>query len=362
MDTEISPKPTTEVDAKKLKRQKRMRTALRIFGNIFEKLLTRTVVTGLENIPKQGPVLFGPNHFSTYDALILLIHLPKTSQLVGPGDFKLLWPANLVVENLGLILTDRGSVDRHSLKQMEDVLKNNGMLGLFPEGGTWEKGIHDVKSGAAYLSMVTGATIVPMSLGGTYWAWDNILHLKRPRITIHFGEPIPPIQTSGNRKTRQQELQQASEDLIDRVYANLPPEDQKLYDDVPRKRYRAELEFMPDTFKPENIPALSGLTELISKPNLFYPLHRNAKLPCRPFVQRKGQFTPAREFQVAVLALQEAFNTTFKGYLEYRLGDEKAVIIRRDFEEFLPLIEQAIKADVAIKYKPVEWMVEDGQQ
>lgn len=358
METEISIKPTPIMDEQKLKRQRRMRTILRIIGQAFEKLLTRTVVTGRENIPTQGPVLFAPNHFSTYDALILMLHLPKEAQLVGPGDFKLLWPANVVVENIGLILTDRGSVDRHSLRQMEDVLKNNGMLGLFPEGGTWEKGIHDVKSGAAYLSMVTGATIVPMSLGGTYWAWDNILHFRRPRITIHFGKPIPPVQTSGNRKTRQEELQQASEDLMDRIYEHLPPEDQRLYNEVPRKRYRAELEFMPTTLKPEHLPVLSGLTELISKPNLFNPMHRNAKLPVRPFVDRKGQFTPAREFQVAVLALQEAFDTAFKGYLEYRLGDEKAALIRQDFEAFLPVIEQAIQADVAIKYTPVEWLVE----
>jgi hypothetical protein len=149
---------------------------------------------------------------------------------------------------------------------------------------------------------------------------------------------------------------------MDRIYANLPPEDKQLYDEVPRKRFKAELEFMPSTFKPESLPDLSGLTELISKPNLFNPMHRNAKLPVRPFVKRKGQFTPAREFQVAVLALREAFNTNFKGYLEYRLGDEKAALIRQDFEDFLPLIEQAIQADVAIKFTPKMWLVEPGAE
>lgn len=338
------------------KSQIRLRRILRWIALIVGKIFTRTTVKGREHIPTEGPVLFAGNHLSTYDPVLMMVYLPKNVQIVGPGDFKLLWPANWIVENLGLILTKRGAIDRQSIKQMEEVLKGDGLLALFPEGGTWEKALEDVKSGAAYLSQMTNARIVPVALGGTYQVWGKMSRFKRPRITVTFGEPLPPVQVSGDRKTRQQELQDASVDLMKRIYAMLPEADQRFYDEIPRQRFAAELSFTPEISPSEPIPDLSGLTELISKPNLFSPLHRNAALPLKPFVQRLGRYTPADEFEQAVRALQEAFKTTFKGYLEYRLGDEKAAQIYTELEALLPIAQAAVKADAAICYTPRRWV------
>lgn len=338
--------------AKQLKKQMRVRNVLRFIGRWFARIFTRIEVTGLENIPTEGPVIFGGNHSSTFDPILLLTYLPKQTQLVGPGDFKLLWPANLVVENIGLILTKRGKMDRQSIKQMLDVLKNNGLLALFPEGGTWEKGIEDVKSGAAYLSMMTDAPIVPMALGGTYQVWSKIFRLKRPKVSVHFCQPMPAVKVSDNRQTRQQELQDASVELMKVIYEKLPPEDQQMYDLIPKQEFLATLDFMPTTFAVEETPKLSGLAELVSKPNLFSPLHKNAKLPLTPFTKRLGQYTPAIEFVDAAHALKVAFEDEFQGYLEYRLGDEKAKRVYADLEELLPLAQEATKSNVNIRFTP----------
>lgn len=337
-------------DAQKLKKQMRVRNVLRFIGRWFARIFTRIQVSGLENIPTKGPVIFGGNHASTFDPILLITYLPKETQLVGPGDFKLLWPANLVVENIGLILTKRGKMDRHSIKQMLDVLKNDGLLALFPEGGTWEKGIEDVKSGATYLSMMTDAPIVPMALGGTYQVWSKIFRLRRPKVTVHFCEPLPPVKVSDNRQTRQQELQDASVEMMKIIYEKLPAEDQQLYDMVPRQRFHATLDFMPNTFSVDDAPKLSGLTELVSKPNLFSPLHRNAGLPLDPFTKRLGEYTPAVEFVEAMKALKVAFEDEFQGYLEYRLGDEKAKQVYADLEALLPIAEEATKANINIRF------------
>jgi hypothetical protein len=90
-------------------------------------------------------------------------------------------------------------------------------------------------------------------------------------------------------------------------------------------------------------PAVSfdALAELISKPNLFSPLHRNAKLPVRPFL-RPGQSVPAREMRAAAGALLAAFSEgDFAGYLEYRLGDAKAAQIRAALQAICGVAEQA---------------------
>ncbi|NDJ86137.1 MAG: 1-acyl-sn-glycerol-3-phosphate acyltransferase [Chloroflexi bacterium] len=344
--------PATAEEQSQLQRQNRMRTWLRRMGRVAGRILTRFEISGLENIPTEGPVIFAGNHFSTYDAVLFLTHLPSRTQIVGPGDFKLLWPANVVVENVGVIMAQRGSVDRKGLRAMEQVLKNGGFLALFPEGGTWEKGLDDVKSGAAYLSMTTGAKIVPVSIGGTYQVWKRMFRFRRPRVSMHFGEVLPPIVVSGDRKSRQQELQTASVELMHIIYANLPLADRQRYDEAPQQRYWASIDFLPQTIHPADVPRLEGLTELISKPNLFSPLHRNAGLPLDPFTRRVGRYTPAHFFEQAIRALQAAFEIDFKGYLEYRLGEDKANRIYADLAAFLPIVQQAGREHIAIRFTP----------
>lgn len=348
----INDESLSEEERKKLRRQYLLRQIIRLIGRTMAAILTRTKITGRENIPTEGPVIFAGNHMSTYDAAMMLLYLPKSSQILGPGDFKLLWPANVVVENIGVIMVKRGSVDRQSMKAMENVLKKGGFLGLFPEGGTWEKGIEDVKSGAAYLSLSTGARIVPVAIGGTYQVWNKIFRLKRPQITMHFCEPLPAVTLSGDRKRRQQELQEASVELMKVIYQYLPSEDQKMYDDVPRQRFHATLSLNPPFSDMTALPQLSGLTELISKPNLFSPLHKNAKLPLDPFTVALDQWVSAQDLYGAAAALKNAFETDFKGYLEYRLGEEKAERIYQDLEALLPIAAQAQGQNAQIRLTP----------
>src|SRR5215510_3867885 len=142
-----------------------MSATLRGGARILLRTLTRTTVTGRENIPASGPLLILGNHRSTIDPILLLANFPPGVAFVGPGDFKLLFPADLIIRWYGLIQVKRSlQLERASLKQMTDILKSGKMLGLFPEGGTWEKPIWEAKPGAAYLSMTTGAPILPIAL------------------------------------------------------------------------------------------------------------------------------------------------------------------------------------------------------
>jgi 1-acyl-sn-glycerol-3-phosphate acyltransferase len=308
---------------------RRTRVLRRIFrwaGWLVVRLMTRTTISGREYMQTEGPAIFAPNHTSTFDALLLITLLPPDSIFIGPGDFKLLWPANLVIKYAGLILMKRGSVDREGLKRMTDALKAGGRLALFPEGGTWEKSINDVKSGANYLSLTTGARIVPMGFSGTYQIWVRMLKLQFPRVTVKIGPPLPPT-VSTDRRRRQEELQAAAVDLMMTIYALMSPETRAFYDRQARLTFSGALRFQPDGITPPDVP-LAALAELVSKPNLFSPLHRNARLPVRPFV-RHGHYFPAPRVKRAVDALQGAFaEGDFAGYLEYRLGENKAAEIR----------------------------------
>lgn len=333
------------------RRTRLIRRVLRWLGQITIRLLTRTTITGREYLQTPGPVIFAGNHASTFDALFLLTALPFETALVGPGDFKLLWPANWVIGHVGLILTRRGSVDRESLKQMLDVLKGGGRLALFPEGGTWEKPIDDVKPGVAYLSHATGAAIVPMGFGGTYQVWRDVVRLRRPRITVQIGPPLPPVTVSGDRARRQDELQAAAVDLMWRIYDLLPPQTQAHYDRLARLHFSGRLLLDSNRVAPPDV-SLDALAELVSKPNLFSPLYKNARLPVKPFLHPR-RFFSAQAMQTAADALLNAFSAgDFAGYLEYRLGEDKADEIRAALRAISGVMVEAHRVGVKASFEP----------
>jgi 1-acyl-sn-glycerol-3-phosphate acyltransferase len=301
--------------------QRRFRAFFRGLARVVEALLTRTTISGREHIPARGPVIFASNHASTYDAVIFIAHLPPETELVGPGDFKLLFPAEHLIALAGIVRIKRAALDRESLKLMSGALADGMNLALFPEGGTWEKRLEDVKPGVAYLSQQQDVPIVPISLGGTYQVWSRIVRLQRPRIHIRFGEPLPPVQIT-DRRQRAQALQAASLALMQRIYEHLPAEDRARYDRAAHTHYRGRIVGQP---VPPSLDetAFDVLAELVSKPNLVSPLLHNARLPLAPLMTR-GRFFSASAFVVAAERLQSAFVGTFAGYLDYRLGSDKA--------------------------------------
>jgi len=334
------------------RRTRTVRRVMRAAGWLLLRLLARPTITGREHLDVPGPVIYAANHVSTFDALLLFVLLSPDTVFVGPGDFPLLWPANWVVQRAGLILMKRGAVDREGLKQMLTHLQNGGRLGIFPEGGTWEKPIDDVKSGVAYLSQATGARIVPMAFGGTYQVWRRMFLLRFPRITVTIGPPLPPVSVSRNRQQRQAELEAASVSLMRQIYAMLPPAMQAYYDRQARLEFRGEMLFRPNSLTLPADLSLDALAELVAKPNLFSPLHRNARLPVRPFV-RHGRFVRPRAMQRAADALAGAFNGgDFAGYLEYRLGEAKAAEIRAALAVISAAMDDAEAAHVRVAFRP----------
>jgi 1-acyl-sn-glycerol-3-phosphate acyltransferase len=331
-------------------RARLLRWIFRRVGWLLLRLLTRTTITGRDYLTVEGPVIFTANHTSTFDALLLITLLPGDTIFVGPGDFRLLWPANIVVKYAGLILMKRGSVDREGLKRMMDALKNGGRLAMFPEGGTWEKPIYDVKSGANYLSQMTSAKIVPMGFGGTYQIWRRMFRLQFPRVTVQIAPALPPTTVSEDRKRRQDELQAAAVALMRCIYDLLSPETQAFYDRQARLSFSGALAFKPNTRTPPDV-SLDALAELVTKPNLFSPLYRNARLPVRPLV-RYGRYFSAPQMKRAVDALRAAFaEGDFAGFLEYRLGDAKAAEMRGALAAISAALDGA-GVDVKVAFVP----------
>jgi 1-acyl-sn-glycerol-3-phosphate acyltransferase len=90
------------------------------------------------------------------------------------------------------------------------------------------------KTGVAYLADQAGVPIVPVGVSGTYQAMTKILTLRRPKITVRFGEPfsLPPI----DRKNREASLQKNTDEIMCRIAALLPDEYRGVYAEKQRTK------------------------------------------------------------------------------------------------------------------------------
>lgn len=308
----------------------RRETLMRVM-RVLRRGFSRTHIEGLEHLPPAGPLLVCFNHLSILDGPMVVASLPHEVELVGPGDFPMTPVEEVVVRAYGITRINRGRADRASLRALMGHLQAGRILAMAPDGGTWEKPITAVKTGAAYLSQATGAPILPVGLGGLYEVpvVDVGKLLTRPLISIRFGELMPPVPPSASRADRQADLEAAGQELMQRIYDLLPARDQARYDGWARARYDLVVDFEPykaghelDTRTAPLVP-MAALGEFVAKRNLFRPMHVNAGLNVDPF--RQPRYFSPMEVRLAARDLYRALTFGhYDAYLHYRLGGEKA--------------------------------------
>ena len=159
----------------------------------------KLTVEGLENIPAEGAAIVAPNHLSVHDSTVLLGVLPRMVRFIGKAEYVDDWTTRFAFLALGNIPVDRADSDsgKAALDAAAAVLEAGDMFGVFPEGTRSRDGLlHRGKTGAARLSLRTGAPIIPVGLIGTDEMQkpnDPITVLRMGKeVTVRFGEPLTP--------------------------------------------------------------------------------------------------------------------------------------------------------------------------
>jgi 1-acyl-sn-glycerol-3-phosphate acyltransferase len=148
-------------------------------------------VAGAERFPPQGPVVVVGNHVGFIDGPLMTI--------LGPRAVHALTKKEMFTGPLGALLTGAGQIplerfhpDPRAIRLSLRVLRDQGVVGVFPEGTRGGGELKHLKHGAAYLAMVTGATVQPVIFLGTRLPGgsNNSLPPRGTRISITYGEPL----------------------------------------------------------------------------------------------------------------------------------------------------------------------------
>lgn len=151
----------------------------------------RIAVHGAEYVPSTGPVIIASNHMGISDGPALwgtakrpLHALTKVEMFDG-----LLGRA---LEAMGQIPVDRAVTDPRAVRMCLRVLRSDGCIVVYPEGGRGIGDVANTKGGAAYFALVTGAPVVPVAILGTRADGADIsLHAPRGSyIDVVFGPSL----------------------------------------------------------------------------------------------------------------------------------------------------------------------------
>jgi 1-acyl-sn-glycerol-3-phosphate acyltransferase len=184
-------------------------------------LLYRTRAIGVKNVPKSGPLILAPNHFSQMDHFFTGLYLRRQirfmakSQLFGPPVL------TYIYKHGGVIPIRRGHHDEKAFGTAFTVLNQEGMLLIYAEGGRSRSGeLGDPKPGVGRLALESGAPVVPVAIHGS----AKVRRWKRfrfPKVTVQYGEPLSfPTEESPSRE-RQLEVATEVFDKVRGMYTRL---------------------------------------------------------------------------------------------------------------------------------------------
>jgi len=185
-------------------------------------------VSGLENLPKHGAMIFCANHTSHLDAAAILAALPRKLALeVTTVAARDVWGERPLRDLVAKVTTNSVSLERRGdfasgLRMLDAVLREGRPIILFPEGKRSADGeMVEFKEGAAMLAIRNGAPIVPVYIEGA----DEVMPKGRTwpgtgEIRVSFGKAIFPEQLAGEaREPKREAYARMMEELRRRISA-----------------------------------------------------------------------------------------------------------------------------------------------
>jgi 1-acyl-sn-glycerol-3-phosphate acyltransferase len=142
----------------------------------------RVEVSGLENLPAGGGVLFVANHQGAFDIPLLLGHVPGLKGFVAKKEILRLPIVGIWIKLLRCVILDRRDLRQSARAIARGVndLRSGRSLIVFPEGTRSKSGVMNrFKGGSFKLATRSRAAIVPLTIDGSY----RLLEGNRGRIT-----------------------------------------------------------------------------------------------------------------------------------------------------------------------------------
>jgi len=345
-----------ETYSMKYPRRVLLRRSMIGLGKLLLALLADVEVNGRERLPKKGPIILAGNHVAVMEAVLMAVVTPGMVEFLGNGDIPFDPNYAFIANTYDLIPINRGNVDRKGMQLALDVLAQGGILGIFPEGGTWDPAQMQAQTGVAWLSYRSGAPILPVGFGGMNGALKKAMKLKHPHLSMNVGQLLPPVELQNESLPMKISLEQAANQIMEAINALVPQEDLQQFQRRAEESYTLEIEIRNYNERipiPEELSVDHGnaYAHFLFIPTMMDVLARNLHLPIKPLrrVINEYNLSPVLHAWDAILEYLEIN----PGYFTYRFGIDEGLAVKQALLELRQLAEWAQSSGYGLTLNPI---------
>ncbi|MBN2048328.1 MAG: 1-acyl-sn-glycerol-3-phosphate acyltransferase [Anaerolineaceae bacterium] len=332
----------------------------RVIGRFLLKHLTQVEITGMERYPQDGPLIVIGNHIAVMEPVMLAVLGERQLEFIASIDIPHEPTSRLAMDFYGYIPIFRGKNERKPMRMALDVLAQNGVVGIFPEGGVWNPGAMKAKSGVALLSHRSGARVLPVAFSGTFGALNAAFAGKKPRLQMRIGEPIPALQINDGDDLRQK-YEQYSAACMEQVNALLPEADRARLNDIESESFKLEIQLLDHNQQPIELPSEltichpAELAHLLHRAGVLSIFKKNLHFPVEPLM-RLHQNPEPDKIAAAVLPIIEYLTDEQTGnphLLTYRFGLETGTAMLHGLRDLHRLALWSARNDYHLRLRPI---------
>jgi 1-acyl-sn-glycerol-3-phosphate acyltransferase len=169
-------------------------------------------VIGVEHVPMNGGLVVAANHRSYLDPPLLGTWFPRPIHYMAKQE---LWKIPLLgplISSVNAFPVNRDAADIGSIKRALRILRDGGVVGIFPEGTRNVSGEAEVKSGAVVLASSAHCPVVPVGLVRTDLA---IRRLRGAHVEVRIGAPM--LFQGSARKATKAEIEAWTDELMRKI-------------------------------------------------------------------------------------------------------------------------------------------------
>ena len=349
-------------------RKRLARGLTRFFGRPLLNTLCKIQFSGRENLPERGPLVIVGNHVAVMEVVMMTVFTPWQVELLGAGDIPHEKITQFFSDFFGFIPVNRGHVDRSALSKALDILKQKGVLGVFPEGGIWEPGSMRAQTGVAWLSYHGQAPVLPVGFSGTTGALGKALRFERPTLSMHIGEQIPAA-TPAKGMPRKAYFEAYSKRVLGAIQDLIPAAERVQAPKIENERFELSIQLrntggvqvkIPEKLEVQNAPALA---KMLHRPVILKTFRSNLKLPVEA-LQTLANTPPAAQIAQAAEAILKYLEKQNEFFLIYRFGPKEGEAMQKGLTELRELALWADRQGLTMKLTPTRryYSPESGQE
>lgn len=178
---------------------------------VIDFFMFKTTIRGVENLPKEGSYVLCSNHRTFYDPVSIALRIKRQVHFLAKIELYKNPILKRILLGLDTIPVDRQKVSISTLKDCLQVLKNDEVLGIFPEGTRVKSDEPRLKpmDGFVMFATKTESPIIPVHIEGEF--------KFRAHFDIIIGEPIE-LTEYYKKRLKPEEMSELSKKIMDIIY------------------------------------------------------------------------------------------------------------------------------------------------